>query len=66
MHIIMFALELVGGKVIAEDPIPAVPSSLIAEICKWREEGASLADIVCRLRERTVPNGFRFNTWIPG
>ena len=29
-------------------------------------EGASDKDVITRLRQRTVPDGYSYHTWIPG
>ena len=40
---------------------PAVPQQLLLEL-----EGAMDVDVIARLRERTVPQGYKFHTWQPG
>ena len=35
-------------------------------IHSWRREGASDKDVIIRLRQRTVPDGYSYHTWIPG
>ena len=45
---------------------PAVPQQLLLEILLWKLEGAMDVDVITRLRERTVPQGYKFHTWQPG
>lgn len=45
---------------------PTVSGKLLQEINSWRREGASDRDVITRLRQRTVPNGYSYHTWIPG
>lgn len=52
--------------VVAVRPNPAVSVEVLAEILKWKEKGATLTDIISRLRPRTVPRGYTFHTWRPG
>ena len=64
---IVFSTGLPDGSVIAEDPSPAVPVSLLEEIWRWKEEGATYRDCLSsRLRCRTVPPGYTYTTWKPG
>ena len=61
----MFAVKE-DGSIVAKKPNPAVPSDLLKEILSWKSEGASMLDVVTRLRQRTVPAGYTIHTWIPG
>ena len=51
------------GTISAERKNPAVPITLVSEILSWKEQGASMEDIVDRLRPRTVPPGYPYTTW---
>jgi len=42
---------------------PAVRSDVLSEIFAWKQEGATLDDVVTRLRVHTVPSGY---AWIDG
>ena len=55
-----------NGRLVAQSPNPAISCSLLAEVCKWMNEKASLEDVVVRLRPRTVPNGYEYHTWKAG
>ena len=44
----------------------AVSQQLLLEILTWRLEGSTDEDVIVRLRERTVPSGYRYHTWQPG
>lgn len=56
------------GKVhvTAINPNPAVSTELLIEISGWMQSGATIEDVIDRLRTRTVPNGYSYRTWIPG
>ena len=57
---------LPDGTVVAEHQSAAVPTSLLREILEWRSQGATMEDVVNRLRFRTVPPGYHPHTWHPG
>ena len=50
----------------AEIPNPAVSTELLREILFWQSEGATMNDIIVRLRQRTVPPGYTPHTYVPG
>jgi hypothetical protein len=54
------------GSVCAKRMNPGVSEKLLREIHSWRREGASDKDVIIRLRQRTVPDGYSYHTWIPG
>lgn len=54
------------GSVTADVSNPAVNQILLAEILQWREDGCTEPDVVDRLRRRTVPDGYPYETWQPG
>ena len=59
----------VGGKdgiIEAEVVNRAVPTSVLKEILTWKGEGCTIEDVVTRLRNRTVPNGYGYHTWSEG
>ena len=62
----MNCTELSDGTITAECENPAVPQSLLLEIWRWMNQGASFEDAVERLRPRTVPPGYSFHTWKSG
>ena len=41
-------------------------SDVLSEIFAWKQEGATLDDVVTRLRVRTVPSGYTIHNWIDG
>ena len=51
---------------IAKRNNPAVSKELLEEILSWKIEGASNIDVITRLRQRTVPRGYEYHSWIPG
>ena len=58
--------ELPDGTLVAKHPNCAVSASLLKEILEWHRSGASHADILSRLRVRTVPQGYAFSPWNSG
>ena len=45
---------------------PAVPLAVLREIVEWKQGGATMDDVVARLRLRTVPHGHTTHTWTSG
>ena len=43
-----------------------VSDDLLREILGWMAEGASMMDVVTRLRQRTTPDGYPNKSWQPG
>ena len=54
------------GSICAKRMSPGVSEKLLREIHGWRMEGASDKDVIIHLRQRTVPDGYSYHTWIPG
>ena len=54
------------GKIAAKRQNPAVSTEVLTEILCWKTEGATETDIICRLRQRTVPAGYCHRYWCPG
>ena len=54
------------GHIVAQKQNSAVSSELLSEIWSWKMEGATDTDIICRLRQRTVPTGYSYHHWCPG
>lgn len=55
-----------NGSIKAQVPNPAVDANLLCEILSWNREGASIDDVVERLRVRTVPSGYKAHSWTIG
>ena len=57
-----------NGRIIARVTNPAVSSTLLQEVYQWNKEGATINDIIERLRLRTVPSEYvgTIHTWIDG
>jgi hypothetical protein len=55
-----------NGQVEAVLSNPAVPAALLTEISLWLSQGLQWNDIISRLRPRTVPPGYAYNSWKPG
>lgn len=53
------------GSVAAEVPNPAVTPELLKEILEWKRHGATINDVITRLRQRTVPTGYTIHMWQP-
>ncbi len=54
------------GTIVAEKYNPAVPSHILTEVWIWQSQGATFEDVVDRLRPRTVPPGYLYNSWKAG
>ena len=50
----------------AEISNPAVTREILEEILYWKEEGCTQKDIITRLRNRTVPSGYKYHNWRAG
>ena len=44
----------------------AVTPTLLKEILYWKAEHYTDKDVIARLRQRTVPKGYKYTTWRPG
>ncbi|XP_064390678.1 uncharacterized protein LOC135338466 [Halichondria panicea] len=60
------SIESTDGSIQAVRKNPAVSASLLKEIHSWKRSGASLDDIVDRLRSRCVPPEYVPKPWMPG
>lgn len=54
------------GLISAKISNPAVSEDLLREIHMWRMEGTTDIDVITRLRQRTVPEGYTPHFWCPG
>ena len=54
------------GHIEAQQQNPAVTKELLLEIWSWKMERATDTDIICRLRQQTVPTGYSYHQWCPG
>lgn len=61
-----YLLAFPDGTIHAKRDSPAVSVMLLNEIWNWKQMGASTEDVISRLRPRTVPSGYSYNTWISG
>lgn len=59
-----FITVMPDGTVVASEPNPAVDAALLKEILLWKLEGCSNDDVITRLRQRTVPEGYIIHPWI--
>ena len=59
-------VDVKDGNITAVLSNPAVTLDLLSEIKSWHEEGATVNDVVERLRLRTVPHGYTIHSWIEG
>jgi len=57
-----------NGRIIARVTNPAMNSALLQEVYQWNKEGATIDDVIERLRLRTVPSEYvgTIHTWIDG
>ncbi len=61
-----FTTVMPDCTVVASEPNPAVGAALLKEILLWKLEGCSNDDVITRLRQRTVPEGYTIHPWIAG
>ena len=64
-----FIVENIGNKygiVAASVPNPAISTELLREIQQWYDHGATVYDVIDRLRMKTVPPGYATHSWIQG
>ena len=54
------------GSITALVKNDAVEPSLLKEILYWKVEHCTDQDVIARLRQRTVPAGYKYTTWQPG
>ena len=47
-------------------PNPAINTELLKEIQQWYDQGATVDDVIDRLRLKTVPPGYVTHSWIEG
>ena len=59
-------IGLVDGTITAVEHNPAVSQSLLKEVDGWKQEDCSDMDVITRLRQRTVPQGYKFHNWVKG
>lgn len=61
---------LINNAVLADGTVRAVndivPEGTLMEVFELKRKGSSDADIIDCLRQRTVPTGYPYHTWIPG
>ena len=65
-HVIIHAAVSSDGVLKANKESNIVPQHMLLEIILWRAEGAGDEDVIARLKQRTVPNGYAIHTWQPG
>ena len=66
-HLHVYTADCDGdGDVVAEVENPAVSCEILEDVLQWREEDCCEADIITRLRSRTVPEGYTYSSWVPG
>lgn len=62
----VFHIDNKDGIITAVLSNPAITPGLLSEIKSWYEEGATVDDVVERLRLRMVPPGYTIHSWIEG
>lgn len=65
-HLVCLFSVKPDGSLVAECDNPAVPMSYLHDIWMWMGEGATMEQVIDRLRPCTVPPGYTCNTWTPG
>ena len=54
------------GSVTAELPNDAISETTLRMILDWKMTGATMDEIIDRLRSQTVPRGYPIHEWTPG
>ena len=54
------------GSVAASQSNPAISTELLKEIQQWYDQGATINDVIDRLRLKTVPPGYVTHSWVEG
>lgn len=54
------------GKIFAELKNPVVPTSVLEDILRWKQAGATFDDVLQRLRLKCVPPNIVPKPWMPG
>lgn len=62
----IYLLGAANGTITAMIHNPAIESSLLQQIYLWIEGGATLDDVIERLRMQTVPPGYTIHNWTEG
>ena len=57
---------LLNGSISAEVPNPAVSPKILKNILQWQRDGATMDDVLMRLRLHTVPTGYTPHNWHSG
>ena len=53
-----------SGSIQALNPKSVLGQDVLREISTWLSEGCLMKDVI--VRQRTVPAGYSYHTWIPG
>lgn len=54
------------GSVVSLNRKGIVSTEVLEDISSWIEEGCEMKDVITRLRQRTVPVGYSYHSWITG
>jgi len=65
-YFIVVNIDSKDGSVTASLPNPAISTELLEEIQLWYDHGATVNDVIDRLRLKTVPPGYVTHSWIEG
>lgn len=61
-----FGIVTSDGKIEAELNNPVVPTSVLEDIWRWKQAGATFEDVLRRLRLKCVPPNVVPKPWMPG
>ena len=64
--LLSFFLEGANGEFTARVPNPAVHTDLLGKVHGWITAGATIDDVIGRLRLETVSTGYTIHTWTEG
>ena len=65
-YYLVFFVEGANGEFTARVPNPAVHTDLLGKVHSWIAAGATIDDVIERLRLQTVPTGYTIHTWAEG
>ncbi len=64
--LIVMSSVLLDGSLVGALPAPCVGQKLLEEIDSWKRAGASVNDVLDRLRLNCVPSGYTPTPWSAG
>ena len=57
---------LPDGSFVATNTKSVIGQEMLHQVYEWMSEGSSIKDVIVRLRQKTVPQGYSYHPWIAG